>query len=47
MNQEEIEIRRADEEFVNIFETDWYREIRADTTPGDVLKIYREKIIKE
>ena len=28
---------------MDIFATDWYREIQAQTTPGDNLKIYREK----
>ena len=32
----------GDEEKVNIFETDWFQEIKAQTTPGDNLKIYRE-----
>ena len=27
---------------MDIFATDWYREIQAKTTPGDNLKIYRE-----
>ncbi|QTA87309.1 helix-turn-helix domain-containing protein [Desulfonema magnum] len=40
----DFEISDADEEFVDIFETDWYREISAATTPGDVLKIYRENM---
>ena len=31
-----------DEETVDIFTTDWYREIQSKTTPGDTLKIYRE-----
>jgi DNA-binding XRE family transcriptional regulator len=31
-----------DEEKVNIFETDWFQEIKSQTTPGDNLKIYRE-----
>ena len=31
-----------DEEAVNVFETDWYRDIKAKMTPGDNLKIYRE-----
>ncbi|MBI4641866.1 MAG: helix-turn-helix transcriptional regulator [Candidatus Tectomicrobia bacterium] len=30
------------EEIVNIFETDWYQEIKSKTTPGDNLRIYRE-----
>ena len=33
-----------DEELVNIFETDWYKEISAATTPGERLKIYRENL---
>ena len=32
----------GDEEKVNIFETDWFQEIKAQTTPGDNLKTYRE-----
>jgi transcriptional regulator with XRE-family HTH domain len=31
-----------DEEFLNIFDTDWYKDISEATTPGDALKIYRE-----
>lgn len=31
-----------DEELVDVFETDWYRSVKATTTPGDVLRIYRE-----
>jgi transcriptional regulator with XRE-family HTH domain len=27
---------------VNIFETEWYKRIRSTTTPGEVLRIYRE-----
>ena len=29
-------------EKVNIFETDWYRNIKSKMTPGDNLRIYRE-----
>ena len=32
----------SDEEKVNIFGTDWFQEIKTQTTPGDNLKIYRE-----
>jgi antitoxin component HigA of HigAB toxin-antitoxin module len=38
----DFEFEADDEEFVNVFETDWYKEISSLTTPGDVLKIYRE-----
>ena len=27
---------------MDIFATDWYREIQSKTSPGDALKIYRE-----
>ena len=32
----------SDEEVVDVFATDWYREIKSKTTPGENLKIYRE-----
>ena len=31
-----------DDDVVNIFETDWYRQITSSITPGHNLKIYRE-----
>lgn len=30
------------EELVNVFDTDWYKITNSNTSPGDVLKIYRE-----
>ena len=36
------EEEESDEETVNIFETDWYREIKTSTKPGENLRIYRE-----
>ncbi|RLC19100.1 MAG: XRE family transcriptional regulator [Deltaproteobacteria bacterium] len=39
-----FEIETDDEELVNVFETDWYKEISRTITPGDVLKVYRENI---
>jgi DNA-binding XRE family transcriptional regulator len=32
----------SDDDIVDIFETDWYREIKSKITPGDTLKIYRQ-----
>ena len=32
----------ADEERVNVFETDWYRSVKSGMTPGVNLRIYRE-----
>lgn len=40
---EEVKLYQdADDEMINIFETDWYKKTKANTTPGDNLKIYRE-----
>ncbi|MBW1782168.1 MAG: helix-turn-helix domain-containing protein [Deltaproteobacteria bacterium] len=37
-----LRILEEDEEIVEVMETDWYREIKAQTTPGDAMRIYRE-----
>ena len=40
---EKVELfKDVNEEKVDIFETEWYRKTKAQTTPGDNLKIYRE-----
>ncbi|MFQ5787976.1 MAG: helix-turn-helix transcriptional regulator [Thermodesulfobacteriota bacterium] len=39
-----VEVVEEDKEFVNIFDTKWYKEITISTMPGEVLKIYRENI---
>ena len=31
-----------DEEILDVFATEWYREMKSKTTPGDTLKMYRE-----
>ncbi len=31
-----------DNEYIEITETDWYKETKASMTPGDSIKIYRE-----
>ena len=31
-----------DDKIVNVFETEWYRQIKSSMTPGDNLKIYRD-----
>jgi transcriptional regulator with XRE-family HTH domain len=33
---------KDDEELLNIFDTDWYKDISEATTSGDTLRIYRE-----
>ena len=37
-----IEIIEDEEESVNIFETNWYKQISTTLTPGDAIKVYRE-----
>jgi DNA-binding XRE family transcriptional regulator len=39
---QDVELLEDDEDMVNIFDTDWYREINSSTTPGEILRIYRE-----
>ena len=39
---QDVEMVGDDEELLNIFDTDWYKDISEATTPGDALKIYRE-----
>lgn len=39
-----IELVDEDEERVKVVETDWYREIKTATTPGETVKIYRENL---
>jgi len=33
---------KVDSELMNVFETDWYKKVKAATSPGDNLKIYGE-----
>lgn len=35
-------IKDEDDEYVDVFETDWYKKISAEKTPGDNMKIYRK-----
>ncbi|VEN74308.1 Helix-turn-helix protein [Candidatus Desulfarcum epimagneticum] len=39
---QDVEALEPDEEWVDIFSTAWYQETRSQTTPGEILKIYRE-----
>jgi antitoxin component HigA of HigAB toxin-antitoxin module len=41
---QDVEVVEEDEECINIFETDWYHEIQEKTTPGEILRIYRENV---
>jgi len=35
-------MQQRHEELVNIFETNWYKQINATITAGDAIKVYRE-----
>jgi len=37
-----VKISTDENEYVNIFETNWYKNLKKKTTPGDNMKIYRE-----
>ena len=37
----QLKIYNGDDEYVEVTETDWYRGIKAKTTPGDAMRIYR------
>jgi DNA-binding XRE family transcriptional regulator len=39
---QDVQVLQENEETVNVFDTEWYKEISASTNPGDTLKIYRE-----
>jgi DNA-binding XRE family transcriptional regulator len=39
-----FEIIDKQDELIDIFETDWFKKINHDTTPGDSLRIYRENM---
>ncbi len=35
-------VENEDDDLLNVFETDWYKSVKAKTLPGDFLRIYRE-----
>ena len=35
-------IEDPDDEFIDVFETDWYKDIKNKRNPGDAMRIYRE-----
>lgn len=38
----ELKIYEGDEEYIEVTQTDWYKEITEITTPGDAMRIYRK-----
>ena len=42
--ERQIETRNGDDELVDPFASSWFVEILRDTTPGDVVRIYRENL---
>ncbi len=41
---QDIELIEDEEKLVNIFETNWYKQISATLTSGDAVKVYRENL---
>jgi DNA-binding XRE family transcriptional regulator len=39
---DQLVIEKSDDEFINVFETTWYKATKAGMTPGGVMRIYRE-----
>ena len=39
---QDVEVCEPDKEHVDIFSTTWYQEVQAQTTTGEILKMYRE-----
>ena len=39
-----IEVFDDENDVVNLFETDWYRDMRRQISAGDILRIYRENL---
>jgi len=37
-----LKIFEGEDEYVEVTETDWYKEIKSESTPGDAMRIYRE-----
>ncbi len=38
----DLKIYEGDEEYIEITESDWYKEVAEITTPGDAMRIYRK-----
>ncbi len=39
---QDVEVCEPDEETIDLFGTKWYHDVCAQTTPGEILKMYRE-----
>ena len=37
-----LKIYEGEDEYVELTETDWYKEIKTKSTPGDAMRIYRD-----
>ncbi len=37
-----LKIYEGEDEYVELTETDWYKEIKSKTTPGEAMRIYRD-----
>ena len=39
---DELKIYQDEEGYIDITQSDWYKEMKAETTPGDAMRIYRK-----
>jgi len=39
-----INVSNDEEEMMSVFSSDWFKNIESTTTPGDIVKIYRENL---
>ncbi|RLD66004.1 MAG: XRE family transcriptional regulator [Bacteroidetes bacterium] len=39
-----INVSNDEEEVMSVFSSDWFKNIESTTTPGDIVKIYRENL---
>jgi DNA-binding XRE family transcriptional regulator len=37
-----VHVEKNDDEYVNVFETDWFKNIKSEMTPGNNMRIYRK-----
>jgi DNA-binding XRE family transcriptional regulator len=39
---DKLKIYRGEDEYLDVTQSDWYKEIKAETTPSDAMRIYRK-----
>ena len=39
---DKLKVYRGEDEYLDVTQSDWYKEIKAETTPSDAMRIYRK-----